>query len=208
MMAVEITKPHLLIVEGKEDELFFEALMKRQSLQDIQIMAIGGKVKLRENLKALVLSPSFAKVISLAVVRDANADPDAAFQSVRDALRAAHLPVPEDPLVPIGHNPRVSIMILPREGTPGMLEDLCLEAVASDPAMLCVEQYLQCLEHRGLSLTRNRSKAKMQAFLASRLEAGKRLGEAAQANYWPWGAAAFDQVKNFLQQFAFAGNSA
>jgi hypothetical protein len=91
-------------------------------------------------------------------------------------------------------------MILPEENTPGMLEDLCLRAVAQDPAMLCVEQYFQCLQQRGLSLPHNRSKAKVQAFLASRPEAGKRLGEAAQARYWPWDDKAFEQVRNFLQQ--------
>lgn len=204
-ITVEITKPNVLVVEGREEELFFGAFSKHLGLQNLQILPIGGKEQLRPKLKALVLSPSFPEVVSLGVVRDANANPGAAFQSVRDALQAANLPAPERPLAPTGHSPRVTVMILPAESVPGMLEDLCLRAVAPDPAMLCVEQYLQCLQQQGLSLPHNVSKAKVQAFLASRPEAGKRLGEAAQAGYWPWDDATFEQVKNFLQQISSGG---
>jgi hypothetical protein len=44
------------------------------------------------------------------------------------------------------------------------------------------------------------SKAKVHAFLASRYEPDKRLGEAAKAGYWPWDNEAFETVKSFLQQ--------
>jgi hypothetical protein len=91
-------------------------------------------------------------------------------------------------------------MILPEEGAHGMLEDLCLKAVARDPAIGCVEYYFQCLQQQGLSVSHNTSKAKIQAFLASRPEEGKRLGEAAQAGYWPWNNEAFLQVRDFLQK--------
>jgi hypothetical protein len=199
-MALKIEQPNVLVVEGKEEDLFFEALIKHLKLQDIQIMPIGGKEKLRGNLKALVQTPGFSDVIFLGVVRDADANPDTAFQSVRDALQAAGLPTPECPLLPVGEKPRVAVLILPGVDTPGMLEDLCLRAVAQDPAMGCVEQYFECLQHKGLSLPDNMSKAKVQVFLASRPKAGLRLGEAAQAGYWPWETEAFEQVRNFLQQ--------
>jgi len=202
---IEVTKPHVLVVEGREEELFFGAFSKHLGLKDLQVLPIGGKEQLRRNLRALTLSPRFAEVVSLGVVRDANANPGAAFQSVRDALQAVNLPAPERPLVPAGDSPRVTVMILPGESTPGMLEDLCLRAVAPDLAMLCVEQYLQCLQQQGLSLPHNMSKAKVQAFLASRPEAGKRLGEAAQAGYWPWDDKAFAQVKKFLRQISSGG---
>jgi hypothetical protein len=204
-MAVEITKPNVLVVEGREEVFFFGALINHLGLQNIQIVEMEGKTRLKDRLEALTSLSGFTDVISLGVVRDANANPGAASQSVHDALQAANLPAPERPLVPTGHSPRVTVMILPEEGTPGMLEDLCLRAMAPDPAMLCVEQYLQCLQQHGLSLPHNTSKAKVQAFLASRPEAGKRLGEAAQAGYWPWDDATFEQVKNFLQQISSGG---
>jgi hypothetical protein len=199
-MAVEIVAPHVLVVEGREEEMFFGALIKHLGLQSIQVMPIGGKTKLRQNLKALVSSPGFSEVVSLGVVRDANADPNATFQSVRDALQAVKLHAPGQPLVPGGHNPRVTVMIVPQGGMPGMLEDLCLRAVEQDPAMHCVEEFFECLQRRELPLPANMSKATVQVFLASRQKAGLRLGEAAEAGYWPLDAGAFEQVRVFLQQ--------
>ena len=199
-MAVELTQTNVLIVEGREEELFFGAFIKHLGLHNIQIIPIGGKEQLRRNLKALARSPGFAEVLSLGIVRDANADPRAAFQSVRDALQAVNLPAPDRPLIRTGRKPQVAVMIVPVGDAPGMLEDLCLGSVQSDPASLCVEQYFQCLQQRGLPMPHNMPKARIQVFLASRPEAGKRPGEAAQAGYWPWNDAAFEPVEKFLQE--------
>jgi hypothetical protein len=104
--SIEITRPTVLLVEGKDDKLFFEAFINNQGLQNIQTLDIGGKTRLRQNLKVLKKTPKFSElVISLGVVRDANTDPTAAFQSVRDALQSVNLPAPERPLVPVGDAP-------------------------------------------------------------------------------------------------------
>jgi len=118
-MAIEITKPNVLVVEGRDEELFFAVLVGHLELQNVQVMPIGGKEQLRSNLKALVLSPRFVEVTSLGVVRDANANPAAAFQSVHDALQAVDLPAPDRPLTPTGHSPKVTVMILPEADVPG-----------------------------------------------------------------------------------------
>jgi hypothetical protein len=97
--AVKIEQPNVLVVEGREEELFFGALIKHLGLRNIQTIPIGGKGQLRPKLKALAASPRFSEVISLGIVRDANADPDAAFQSVRDALQTVGLPAPDRPLM-------------------------------------------------------------------------------------------------------------
>ncbi|MCS7137246.1 MAG: DUF3226 domain-containing protein [Deltaproteobacteria bacterium] len=201
-MAVQVNKTRVLVVEGRDEEMFFGAFVEYLGLQNVQILPIGGKKKLRRNLKALVSSPNFFKVVSLGIIIDANLDPKGAFQSVRDALRSVNLPAPDHPIIPAGKKPRVAVLILPEENKPGMLEDLCLRAIEQDPAMVCVKQYFQCLKQQGLSPPDNISKAKVQVFLASRRRAGLRLGEAAQAGYWPWDAKAFEQVKNFLDQIA------
>ncbi|MFQ6116040.1 MAG: DUF3226 domain-containing protein [bacterium] len=191
-MGIEITRSRILVVEGKDEELFFSGLINH-------FLGIGGKDKLRRNLKALKSAPNFAQVVSLGLVRDADENPTAAFQSVRDALRAEKLPAPEHPIEPAGYSPQVTIMILPDESTPGMLEDLCLRAVARDPAMHCVEQYFQCLQERyRIPLPHKMSKAKVHVFLASRSEPDRRLGEAAKAGYWPWDNEAFERLKKFL----------
>lgn len=200
-MAVNLDQPNVLIVEGKEEVFFFKALINHLQLQDIQLIDIGGKTNFRHQLNALVHSSRFPNVVSLGIVRDAADDPNAAFRSICDALQTLDLPTPKSPLLPTtGDRPRVNVMILPEADVPGMLEDLCLKAVERDRAIPCVEQYFQCLLQQGLNKPRNASKAKVQVFLASKPEAGKRLGEAAQAGYWPCENKAFDQVKEFLQQ--------
>ncbi len=199
-MTFQITRSRLLVVEGVDEKLFFESLIGHMKLRDIQVLPVGGKTNLRSNLKALTLSPGFGDVVSLAVVRDADKDPIGAFQSVHNALEAVGLPAPASPLSPIGERPRVTVMILPTENASGALEDLCLQSVTRDPATACVEQYFQCLKKQGLPLPQNLSKARVQVFLASRQEAGRRLGEAAQAGYLPWDDKAFEQVRSFLRQ--------
>lgn len=78
-----------------------------------------------------------------------------------------------------------------------MLEDLCLQSVAGDPAMDCVEEYFGCLQKAGVS-PRNLPKAKMQAFLASREKAGLRLGEGAEKGYFDWENPTFNELREFL----------
>ena len=199
MIPAQIERPNQLLVEGKEEQLFFGKLIQCMGLSDIQIQPSGGKTKLSANLKALRNMPEFNEVVSLGIVRDADTDPSGAFQSVHDALGRAQLPMPSASLLPAGTNPRVVVLILPAGDRTGALEDLCLEAVAGDPAMPCVKGFFDCLKEKSLCLPRDLEKAKVQAFLASRKEEGLRLGEAAEKGYWPWGSPAFDQIKEFLQ---------
>lgn len=198
---IQILKQKLLLVEGHEDELFFEALLRHMGINTIQILPIAGKEKLRERLKLLVVSPRYSEVISLGIVRDADKDPKGAFESVCGALKHVNLSIPETPLVPTGSGPQVTVVIIPEPDTPGMLEDVCLSSVGEDPAMLCVENYFKCLKKQKASIPKNYSKGKVQVFLGSRSEAGKRLGEAAQAGYWPLDHNAFEQLRDFLKRF-------
>jgi len=199
---LDILKHKVLVVEGTDEQYFFEALLQDLTLPDIQVMPIGGVTKLPKNLKALSISPGFADVISLSIIRDADENPTGAFRSVCAALRGAKLPVPRRTLKSIGDRPKVSVMILPRDNQRGMLEDICLEAVAADPAMPCLAQYFECLGNQHLSLPASCSisKSRVQAFLASRQDTDMRLGIAAKKGYWPWRNPVFDQLKTFLGQ--------
>ncbi len=200
-----IQKNCLLLVEGpRDDERFFKALLKKLGIEEkVQVIPIYGKTNLRYRLKAVVEAPKqddALEIASIGIVRDADTDPSAAFRSVRDALRDIGFPVPQKPLLAVGERPRVIVMILPDENSIGMIEDLCLRSVDKDAAIVCVEQYFQCLHQQNIALPRHSSKAKVQVYLASKPECGKRLGEAAEAGYWPWEEKTFDQAKDFLGQ--------
>ena len=165
---------------------------------NVQVLPIGGKTRLRENLRALAISPGFSDVTSLTIARDADDNPKGAFQSVQDALKSADLASPTKPFELCGQEPQVMVMILPEEGRTGALEDLCLSSVEDDEIIYCVEKHFQCLEEQKISLPRNPAKAKVQVFLGSKKESGKRLGEAAQAGYWPMDSDAFAQIRKSL----------
>ena len=197
-MAQEIRCTKLVLVEGKDDELFFDAICQHLGLGDIQFRQIGGKANLRNALRGVVSDPGFSKVIALGIVLDADDSFEATFQSVCDALQKVGLPVPTQPMTPASGHPRVSVMILPDAQNPGSLEDVCLKAIAGTPVMKCVDNFFCCLQRHCLPPPKNLSKAKVHAYLASMPDPDKRLGESAQAGYWDLNHPAFDVLKNFL----------
>jgi hypothetical protein len=200
---LRITKPKLLIVEGRDEEEFFGPMLAELGIKDIQVAGIGGKEKLRGNLKALkTTDPGFSVLTSLGIARDADNDAKGAFQSVQDALKSAGLPCPEEPMhATATGSPRVSVMIVPPNEDRGALESLCIGAVDSDPAMVCVDQYFECLDTKGGGRPKKDFvKAKARVFLSSRREDPTvSVGIAAQKRYWPFEAAIFDSVKEFLK---------
>ena len=198
------SEPNLLIVEGRDDELFFAAFIKHLKLRGVELLEMRGKTAWPAKFRAVARLSGFAGVRSVGVVRDANSDPAAAFQSVCGALRDAGLPVPQRPLVPAINGRKVIVMILPGEERPGKLEHLCLKAVAGVPVVPCVDEFFRCLERRGCPLPEDDAKARVQVFVASQPGRARLLGEAAEQGIWPWDAEAFAQVKQFLQELAAA----
>jgi len=195
-----ISKSKQLLVEGRDAQEFFAALLNHLALREIQVQNFGGVNQLRGFLKAFRSGPGFARVASLGIVRDAETDPVAAFQSVCSALRSASLPVPTQAMQPVGQNPRVNVLILPDATTPGMLETICLRTVAHDPVIECVTRYFQCVEQQTGRRPGNIDKARVQAFLASRHRPGLLLGQAAHAGYWDLSSPALEHVRQFVQQ--------
>jgi hypothetical protein len=195
----EIDASKQLVVEGRSAKEFFIALLRNMGLSGIQVRDFGSINNLRPYLKAFRLMPGFVQdVTSIGIVRDAEVDPVAAFRSVCDALSAASLTAPFQPSVPKGSNPQVAVLILPDPTRAGMLETLCLDAVANEPAMQCVDEYFRCMQQRHGLLPRNIFKARLHAFLASQPEPGLLLGQAAHRGYFPWNSSVFGHVKQFL----------
>lgn len=191
----------LVAVEGKDELRLLGALKDSLGVDNIEIRELGGKYSFRTKLKALRKTRGFSTVVSLGIMRDANSDASATFQSVCDALKDVRLPVPIQPLTPASGDrdePQVIVLILPHGASEGMLEDICLQSVADDPAMPCVEGYFECLANELGKLPGSLSKAKLHAFLSSRDQPDLRLGNAAEAGHWPWTHQAFDQVREFL----------
>ena len=196
-----IEKPKLLLVEGIDEVRLFEALAKHIGAEDVQIRDYRGKDNLRSFLGVLPRVSGYSELESIGVARDADENSDNAAESVRDALGAAGLPVPDSPLESACDG-RISVryLIIPH-GETGALEDVCLASVAEDPAMACVESYFGCIERSALDGPRAKwmSKAKVHAFLSSRENPALRLGEAAERGLWHFDAPAFDPLKSVLR---------
>lgn len=199
MKHITIESAKLLIVEGKDEENFFQALLTHIGILDIQILSVGGKTLLPANLKAVKSTSGFASVTSLGIVRDADQDAHAALQSVKDALAGAGLPSPTSLGQPVGSSPCVTIELLPGGFSSGMLEDLCLQSVASVPLIGCLNQYLACAQRVSGTPPQNIAKAQAYAYLAMQETPGKRIGEAAHSGYWPFTDPAFNGIKAFLR---------
>jgi hypothetical protein len=206
-MAKTIMQPHLLLVEGDEEIRFFTALNHHLKITTIQIEQVGGKENFKTQIPAWVQAPRFADTVTaLGMIRDADDNAKGAFDSLCYRLQQLNLPVPKVP----GHFAKneflkTGILILPPQtaGTNRMLEDICLESVKNDPAIECVAQYFECLKTKNIALPNNKqAKASVHAFLASRDEPDRRLGEAAQKGYWNWEHPIFDKLKQFLRELS------
>ena len=195
----EVTKPKQLLVEGKDALNLFTAMLKNLEIPSIQVQDFGGINELNPFLQAFSKSSGFKKnVTSVGIIRDAETDFSAAFQSVCSALDNSNLPIPQNPIERTATQPQISIFILPDNKSAGMLETVCLNSVINDPAMICVDDYFTCIKQK-LGYAPNKiEKARLQTFLASREEPQKYLGIACFKNVWPWDSEPFDNIKRFL----------
>ena len=194
------TTRRLVAVEGREEVLFFNALVRDLGLGGIEVWNYDGTSQLRGWLGALVRTPGFRKLDSLLLTRDADENPDGAVQSLCDAAVHAGLE-PRRDLGQMGTGqPRVCLYVMPGNRRPGTLEHLCLNSVAEEPVMTCVNAFFDCVGTAGQAPRATRlEKAKVYAYLAALPEPGRRLGEAAVAGTWPFDSPVFEGLIECLQ---------
>lgn len=197
--ASPLSKPRVLIGEGKDEVNFFEALTAALNLTDVQVEEYGGKAGLPKYLKEFLVRPGRQNVVALGITRDADNGMAHAYQSVCGSVQAAQLPVPAAAGQVQAGPPRVTVFILPDNQRDGMLEDLCLDAVRADGAIPCVTAFFQCVAQHAMRQPKNMAKARVHAWLASQAVPDYRLGEAAKNGYWDWSSKTFDALKQFLQ---------
>ncbi len=192
-----IREKKVLAVEGKDEVNFFEALLKHLGIVGFEIRDVGGKDQFKKKLPALVHTSGFSDVEVLVVVRDADNDPDAAFDSVRDVLLYQRLEPPDRMNRFSNGNPRIGIFIMPGNSDTGMLEDLCLKTVGEHPAMGCVNTFIDCVS--GLDNPPNiMAKAKAQVFLAAMPKIVNSIGVGAQKGYWNLDSDELIDLKSFI----------
>ncbi len=199
-----ITSSVVLLIEGKDEVGFFYPLLKHFGWVpgvDIQPREVGGKYKFPTELPAFLNDPNFNRVKAYAIVRDADTSAKATLSSIQKLLKDYSQPCPSGH-AQIASNGmlRVGIFIMPGNQQVGMLEDLCLSTVADHPIMPYVSQYMKHVEDEMQDQApKNKSKAKMQAFLSGMPETVSSLGLAASKGYWSFGHDGFSELRIFLQ---------
>ncbi len=196
-----IESKKLLIVEGKDECNFFEALLKHEHVNGVQVISVGGKDKFKTELPNLVNGDGFSEVDILGFIRDAEENQaQSAFSSICSTLKKNNLPAPKSiNQVIIQQNIRIGVFIMPNNVDEGMLEDLCLQSINRNPLYRCVDKYFECcLSQISENKKINIAKAKVQAYLATQNSLVSSLGLAAKKGYWDLEDSCFVDIKKFL----------
>ncbi len=192
-----IREKKLLLVEGGDEKNFFQAFLNHLQIIHVQIVSVGGKDQFATRFPRVVKVPGFSQVESLVVIRDADKDAQAAFQSIVYFLKKHGLPAPERPEEFTQEKPYVGIFIMPGSSEQGMLEDLCLKTVTNHPAMKCVEQFADCVSHLP-EPPKVMAKARAHAFLAAMPKLIESVGRAAESHYWDFHSPKLANLRQFL----------
>lgn len=159
-----IEKSHLILCEGRDEQVFLNNLMRYyeskkdyEILDSIQVMNFGGNEQFKSQLPVIMMTSGFSDVRSLIVIRDAEKNGQNAFRSVTSILKNNGLPIPDHvfELSNSAENPynedvdiQTGIILFPCtekdvNGTyipdDGTLEDLCFSIIRSsvnDPSDL------------------------------------------------------------------------
>lgn len=188
-----------ILVEGNDQRNFFEAFISHLAIANIQVQNFGGVDQLRDFLEGLVDVTGFQAVKSVGIVRDAETSAQAAFQSVQSSLSNAGLPVPNQPEERAGSSPAVTVLILPGNNRPGMLETLLNETFANTPVDDCINAFFGCVEDASGVPTQRPHKARARIYLTTKPEPHLSVGVAAKRGYWNLDHPVFDQLREFLR---------
>jgi hypothetical protein len=208
-----LTRDKALLVEGDGEAKFFGALLKHLGYGDVEIRQYKGKDSLEVHLIAFMNGPGYDQVSAFAIIRDADMDSEAAFQSVSGILGRKGLPVPKRSGVFANKaGKKVGVFIMPGSGESGMLENLCLQTVADHPIMPSITSLFAdfsaklkkrdppdaIMDQNTHYYPKNEPKAKVQAFLSGMHKTVCTVGAAAQENYWNLNHDSLTELKGFL----------
>ncbi len=115
-------------------------------------------------------------VRTLGLIKDADDNPAAAWQSCAATVRNCGLHVPDRPAALAAGDIGVAIMIAPSMSGTGAIEDLCMTSF-DEARMACVRGYFTCLGAG--DYTRVQAKGHVQAYLAGLPGAPRNLAIAA-----------------------------
>ncbi|MDD5091640.1 MAG: hypothetical protein PHQ23_12085 [Candidatus Wallbacteria bacterium] len=199
---ISITRPGLLLVEDQASVRFYINFLHALSIRNVYVQEYCGINNLQNKLRLVKKATGFNAVKALGIVRDAEDDSSRALQSLNSALSNNSFPAvaSHNSFITAGHL-SVGAFIMPGFGTQGSLEDLLLSSVADDPAFPCVESFMDCISKKVQQdrQPKNKSKARMLAFLAGMHEPVNRIDVASGQQVWNFSHNTFSEFAAFLR---------
>lgn len=215
-----ISHPGLIVCEGPDDERFLRMMLVHLGIDSVWVEYVEGESQFRRYVRGLRGRAGFEVLRAFAIVRDADRATGTKFEHACALLRDFGYPSPHQPVqLARGQFPArapgtsgrigaTAVVVLPIDRRTGALEDLCLESLAEDPSVVCVDDFLSCVATTGvLWPDRFRAKARLNAWLASRPDPRHRLRDALSAGLFPLDHNAFEPVKQFLHDLAAAARA-
>lgn len=189
----------VLIVEGKDECVFFEVLLDYLGIEGVEIHDAGGKTNYEDRIPALMSTRGFDEVEIIGVVRDADDNVDGAFNAIKNLMIHLGFSPPDTNYTFKNGNPNIGIYILPGNSKNGMLEDLCLSTVNGHPVMGHVDDFIDMAASLPACSPKNHSKTKTQVFLASMPKIACSVGLGAKMKYWDFDSDELKELKTFLE---------
>lgn len=194
---LEFTKGVAVFVEGRDEVNVLASMTKLLGRDDMAAFDVGGKEQFRLKFPPAIKAASFSAVKSIGIIRDADDDENAAFNSVRKVLVDSKLVCPSaSGEVVQCQNLRIGVLILPGTGRTGYLEDLFLDAQKQSPLLACVENFALCCESN--EAKRFTTKQRAYSLLATFGATEPRLGRAFEAGHVTCDDPAYDVLRDFL----------
>lgn len=202
---MEITSNKILLVEGRDEVNFFEALCDNIGVDDIQIIETGGKDKFKNEFPVILLMPNFEKVITVAIIQDADVSKKSTVDSINYQLKKNNFPSPvEHAKFNDSGKIKCGIFVMPGNRESGMLENLVLDTVDGNLVKIESEKYIDSLkvtleENQGIKFPKNEHKARLHAYLAGMERHVSSLGLAAKSGCFNLDSEHLNEIKNFLK---------
>ncbi len=117
-----IVFPKIILVEGMDEVNFFDALLKHMKIPNVKVINCNGKENIKNIIATLPALPQFDDIVkSIAIIRDADNNSEAAFKSVCGSIEASGLKPPLT-IGSFSHKvPKIGIYIMPGDSDVGVV---------------------------------------------------------------------------------------
>ncbi len=214
MSAAPISDDFLIVCEGEGDQAFFRHLCADRGIQGFKAEITGkGNSGFLSYFQGLLGRTGIERLKGIVVVSDNDNAPDDSFGVVRDQLKKAKVPYPENALEVVKWTTldfALSVMMIPFSAgkcQTGCLETLLLDSVTQKFPDLrdCCNEYAACVGADHWANAQSIDKMRLRCMLSAAWEDDPNLGLQYALNptkaLIPLGHQSFDEIAAFLAAF-------